>query len=215
MNPDLWLIEITVLKITQTSEHFLKLDYLSPVNGLDYGLLRFSPKNKKASRPDLFDTAEISIELGNVRKKHFLKDYSPITQRPAIGKHYSRLDYSCRFARFLLENLSSVPDPKELYQLSKQSLDAFNSGYPPETILLKALYRFLKIEGFPVENNWWQSIPQAQKNQAQQLLNTPLSEIQTTRVDKDALTQSPAESLLAHLAQWIRQETELRLNLKK
>ena len=28
--PRPWLIEITVLKITQTSEHFLKLDYLSP-----------------------------------------------------------------------------------------------------------------------------------------------------------------------------------------
>ena len=215
MNPDPWLIEITVLKITQTSEHFLKLDYLSPVYGLDYGLLRFSPKNKKASRPDLFDTAEISIELGNVRKQHFLKDYSPITQRPAIGKHYSRLDYACRFARFLLENLSSVPDPEELYQLTKQSLDAFNSGYPPETILIKALYRFLKIEGFPVENNWWQSIPQAQKNQAQQLLNTPLSEIEPIQDSKDPPSYSPTECLLAHLAQWIHQETDLRLNLKK
>ncbi len=213
MNPDLWLIEITVLKITQTSEHFLKLDYLSPVNGLDYGLLRFSPKNKKASRPDLFDTAEINIELGNVHKQHFLKDFSPITQRPAIGKDYSRLDYACRFARFLIENLSSVPDPEELYQLSKQSLDAFNSSYPPETILLKALYSFLKIEGFPVENNWWQSIPQAKKKQAYQLLNTPLSEIQPTKGGKDSPTHSPAECLLADLAQWIRIETDLRLNL--
>ena len=215
MNPDLWLIEITVLKITQTSEHFLKLDYLSPVNGLNYGLLRFSPKNKKASRPDLFDTAEIHIELGNVRKQHFLKDYSPITQRPAIGKHYSRLDYTCRFARFLLENLSSVPDPEELYQLSKQSLDAFNSGYPPETILLKALYRFLKIEGFPVENNWWQSIPQAQKNQAQQLLNTPPLRNPDHPRQQRCPYPKPCRMPSTHLAKWIHQETELRLNLKK
>ena len=37
---------ITILKITQTSEHFLKLDYISPSQGLTYGLLRQSKKKQ-------------------------------------------------------------------------------------------------------------------------------------------------------------------------
>ena len=36
---------ITILKITQTSEHFLKLDYISPSQGLTNGLVRQSKKN--------------------------------------------------------------------------------------------------------------------------------------------------------------------------
>ena len=42
---------ITILKITQTSEHFLKLDYISPSHGLSYGLLRPSKKNNQTIPP--------------------------------------------------------------------------------------------------------------------------------------------------------------------
>ena len=76
---------ITILKITQTSEHFLKLDYISPSQGLTYGLLRQSKKNNNSAHADLFDTAEILSEVANHSKQKFLKSYTPIHKRSAIG----------------------------------------------------------------------------------------------------------------------------------
>lgn len=225
MNPDPWLIEITVLKITQTSERFLKLEYLSPANGLDYGLLRFSPKNQKTLRPDLFDTAEVHFEGAgqSPSKQHFLDSYSPLRKRDAIGHSYPLLHSASQFAQFLLDNARHAPDPEEIYQLCLRSFDAFNQVHeqaqlkqpkqnqvdsPKKTqaelaqiILLKALYHFLKIEGFPVDNAWWQSIPTAEKALAESILRTPLSESSPT----------PCQYLLSHLSQWIRRETELSI----
>ena len=69
MNQERWMDTITVLKITQTSEHFLKLDYISPTQGLTYGLLRQSKKSTSTAQADLFDTAEILNEPANISKQ--------------------------------------------------------------------------------------------------------------------------------------------------
>lgn len=220
MNPDPWLIEIIVLKITQTSERFLKLDYLSPENGLNYGLLRFSPKNQKSLRPDLFDQAEVQLDLSgqSPSKRHFLNGYTPLSKRDAIGQSYPLLHSASLYAQFLLDNARHTPDPEELYQLSLKCFDAFNQApsasfenspdSPAQTkaqlapiILFKALYHFLKVEGFPVDSAWWQSIPSAEKSTAEAILKTPLSD----------LSPIPCQSILSHLSQWIRRETELSI----
>lgn len=196
---------ITILKITQTSEHFLKLDYISPSHGLTYGLLRQSKKNNHSAHADLFDTAEILSEAANHSKQKFLKSYSPIQKRSAIGNNYQQLEYACHFATFLLDNVVDVPDPSDLYALTTQTLDAFEQKFSPEIILLKALYRFLKTEGFPIDSGWWQSLSRENKSGAKALLTTPLSEIE------DSPDFNTAISLYKNLCHWAQKETDLKI----
>ena len=129
MNQEPWMDAIVVLKITQTSEHFLKLDYISPSQGLTYGLLRQSKKQTSSAHADLFDTAEILSEPANKAKQVFLKNYTPLKKRTAIGNNYTQLEYACHFANFLLDNVGDVPDPSDLYALTTQTLDAFEQKF--------------------------------------------------------------------------------------
>ena len=209
MNQKPWMDAIVVLKITQTSEHFLKLDYISPSQGLTYGLLRQSKKQTSSAHADLFDTAEILSEPANKAKQVFLKNYTPLKKRTAIGNNYTQLEYACHFANFLLDNVGDVPDPSDLYALTAQTLDAFEQKFSPEMILFKALYRFLKIEGYPIDNGWWQSLSMENKTLAKALLTTPLS------LMKDNPELNSALSLHKHLCQWVQKETELKIKQLK
>lgn len=205
MNQEPWMDSITVLKITQTSEHFLKLDYLSSTQGLNYGLLRQSKKQTGSAQADLFDTAEILSEPANKAKQKFLKSYTPLRKRTGVGKDYQQLAYACNFANFLLDNVSDLPESSDLYALTTQTLDAFEQNFSPEVILLKALYRFLKTEGFPVDSGWWQSLSRDNKFRAKVLLTTPLAEV------NDNPDCNSAVSLHKHLCQWVQKETELKI----
>ena len=196
---------ITILKITQTSEHFLKLDYISPSQGLTYGLLRQSKKNNHSAHADLFDTAEILSEATKHSKQKFLKSYSPIQKRSAIGNNYQQLEYACHFATFLLDNVGDVPDPSDLYALTTQTLDAFEQKFRPEIIFLKALYRFLKTEGLPIDSGWWQSLTNENKSRAKILLTTPLVEFE------DTLDLESAITIHKLLCQWVHKETDLKI----
>ena len=196
---------ITILKITQTSENFLKLDYISTKQGLAYGLLRQSKSKKYSARIDLFDTAEILNEVANHSKQIFVKNYTIIQKRSAIGNNYKQLEYACHFATFILDNVSDVPDPYDLYALTTQTLDAFEQKLRPEIISLKALYRFLKTEGWPVESKWWQSLTKENKSHAKILLTTPLGEF------KDSFDSQSAIILHKLLCQWAQRETELKI----
>ena len=205
MNEALGMDVITTLKITQTSEHFLKLDYISPSQGLTYGLLRQSKKSNHYVHADLFDTAEIFSEAANHSKQKFLKSYRPIRKRSAIGNNYKQLEYACHFANFLLDNVVDLPDPSYLYTLTNETLDAFEQKFRPEIILLKALYRFLKTEGFPIDSGWWKSLTKENKSRAKILLTTPLAKFEGSLDLKSTLT------LHKHLCQWARKETELKI----
>lgn len=196
---------VLVLKVTQTSERFLKMDYLSPKDGIKPCLFRYSPKKSIPIKPEIFDTAELSFDLSQTSKPKFIKEYTPIVKRANIGKNYKQLLYASHFSQFLSDNAEYVPDPSELFELTKRTLDAYNTHDCPEIIFLKALYNFLKNEGFPIQASWWTSLPDSHRNLAKDLLLTPLSE--GSAVSKDIeLTLH----LLKHLSRWIESETEFK-----
>ena len=205
MDDSLGMDFITILKITQTSEHFLKLDYISSSQGLTYGLLRQSKKNKNSSRADLFDTAEILKDVANHSNQRFIKNYTPIHKRSEIGSDYQKLSYASHFANFILDNFSNVPDPSDLYNLTTRTLDAFEKKYQPEIVSLKALYCFLKNEGFPVDSGWWQSLSAKNKSIAKILLTKPLSELEDNTDLESAL------KIYQILCEWVQKETEIKI----
>lgn len=206
MNKALGIDVITILKITQTSERFIKLDFISPSQGLTYGLLRLSKNsNNNSALADLFDTAEIQSAFANHSKQKFIKNYTPIHKRSAIGNNYKKLKYASHFATFILDNVSDIPNSSDLYALTTETLNAFESKFSPEIILLKTLYRFLKTEGFPIDNGWWQSLTKENKYRAKILLTKPLSELE------DSTNLESATTLNRLVCMWAQKETELKI----
>jgi hypothetical protein len=205
------ICEITVLKITQTSEHFSKIDFISPEEGLSSCLIRNSKKSSTQAKPDIFDTAQITFEQKGPSKPKFLTEYVPNLKRSQIGNTYRQLEFACKYSTFLLNNTTYAPDPKELYRLGVKTLDAFELGYSAEIVLLKALYNFLKNEGFPVQESWWASVPQNYKATAGKILSSKLSQFDDNLEASEARTiQECTEYLLENISNWIRKETDLR-----
>ena len=206
MNAENNTFKAFVLRVTQTSESFLKIDFITPNHGLINALFRYSPSPRRNNnlKPDLFDTCEININIRDKTKGRFLKEYNPMIKRTNIGKSYNGLDHACLFAKFLLINLGNVPDPSDLYILVEKSFNSFNSEAPPEIVLIKAVYNFLKTEGFPVNSSWWQSIPASKKKASQIILRSPVNK------KFDASEIEDAIFLSRHLGNWIRDSTELK-----
>ena len=198
-------LNLLVLKVTQTSEHFLKVDFLSANEGLESCLFRYSPKKAIPIKPEIFDTANVSFDLKKTLKPRFIKEYFPAIKRSQIGMRYKQLVFASKFSQFLIENASHAPDPVELFELVSRSLDAYENGYAPEIITLKVLYNFLKSEGFPVQASWWKSIHKSHQVIAKQLLTTPLSKGSQSVEDAEF-----ALYLLNHLSLWIERESDLK-----
>tara|TARA_B100001778_G_scaffold325113_1_gene320227 strand:+ start:258 stop:881 length:624 start_codon:yes stop_codon:yes gene_type:complete len=199
------IYEITVLKINQTSENFSKIDYISAEEGLSSCLTRNPKKSSTKAKPDLFDTAQITFDQKGPSKPKFLTEYAPSLKRSKIGSSYRQLEFACKYSNFLLDNATHVPDPKELYRLGVTALNAFELGHKAEIILLKALYNFLKNEGFPVQESWWVSVPEKHKATAESLLTASLSQLCDTPIIDEC-----AEHLLKDISNWISKETDLR-----
>ena len=76
------------------------------------------------------------------------------------------------------------------------------AGYSPVAVYLKAIYRFARVEGYPVKEAWWQSLPLDRKQNAAETLNVPLRDL----VQEECAT----EEILESLRLWLNAETELR-----
>ena len=133
MEPESSIVEVISLKITATSENFLKVDYISLTRGIAYSLFRIRKKND-CPPPDLFDSAKVTFSS----KDLFFKEYTPIIKRGQIGTSFSRLNTASTFALFLLNNALHCSDPAEIYKLANRVFDALQEGYSPQIILLKA-----------------------------------------------------------------------------
>jgi len=81
---------------------------------------------------------------------------------------------------------------------------AFAASDRPDIVYLKSLYCFARDEGYAVKQQWFPSLPSADRPLAIALINQPLA-IQTT---------SPPDvtRLLRSLENYVRQHTEIRLD---
>lgn len=195
-----------VLRLEPSGESFLKMHLLGPEDGLVLCLKRVSKKcssNKPA--PDLFDTADISLETSKQGTMQFVVDYHLIERRSEIGRNYRRLQRASEFCQILALNATHLPDLPALYQLVTRCLDAFSERSTPDIVFLKSLYLLLREEGYPVHQSWWSRLPKNLRPQTKLLIEQPSPE---------ALDPSAAEACndaIRHLRQWLRQETDLIL----
>jgi len=78
---------------------------------------------------------------------------------------------------------------------------AFASGARPDLVSFKSLYCFARDEGYPVKQQWFPTLPSADRESVAALLNRPLSE--------QLATPSAVERLHRRLEEYLRGHTEI------
>lgn len=186
------------------SDSFEQLTFFSGDRGLIH-CLRRATQNKKSSAPaiDLFDESELWLESSNQGRTWFIKEHRLIQRHEGIGRSYDALRAAAALTTLITRN--TVPDESRESTIGwlRTTLAALASGGRPDIIWLKALYCFLRDEGYPVKQQWWPSLTPADREIAAQVLNQPLA-MQT--VDVPVVVR-----ITSQLEKWIQSETEIRL----
>ena len=152
---------------------------------------------------DLFDEAELWLESSNQGRTWFIKEHRLIQRHTGIGRSYDALRAAAALATLISRNPVSDESRPAIDDLLRSSLTALATGGRPDISWLKALYRFLRDEGYPVKQQWWPELPAADRDTAAQLLNQPLA-AQTADV-------ATVAKITRQLEDWVHGETEIQL----
>jgi hypothetical protein len=166
--------------------------------------LRRLPKGKTgAAEIDLFDEAELWLESSNQGRTWFLKEHRFIQRHAGIGRSYEALQAAAALAALISRN--PIPDESRpaVSDLLRSSLTALAAGGRPDIGWLKALYCFLRDEGYPVKQQWWPELPAAERTVAAHLLNQPLA--------AQTAAATTVAKITRRLEDWVKAETEIRL----
>lgn len=164
---------------------------------------RRSTATRSEARLDLFDEAELSLESSTQGRTWFVKEHRLLRRATGLGRSYDALRTAAALAALVTRN--PVPDESRapVAALLRQSLASLETGARPDLVWLKTLFVFLRDEGYPVKQHWWQQLGSAERDSAAQILNQPIAD------------QNPDPALVARLTQrlhdWVAADTEIRL----
>jgi recombinational DNA repair protein (RecF pathway) len=195
--------EALVLQTERSGESFLKLHLLTSEHGIFLCLKRIAKKSGHSAAPDLFDQALVELESSKQGTLQFVRDYQVIKRREAIGRRYQSLQDAASLSRLLVRNAAHMPESEALFDLTTQALDAFTAGKASEVVVLKALFRLLKDEGYPVRESWWPRLPTDMRRTAKALLSEPPPE---KLPDNE---KANCQKIHRNLYDWMRQHTDL------
>jgi len=193
-----------VLSREESGEGSLRIRVFSSDEGLVLVYKRLASKRASGSLPDLFDEVELRLSRPRTGSDSvsFVSEWRPLTRRPELARGQSRLGTASALSLLYQRNGAHLAEPAPAAKLLADALDSLVAGYSPVAVYLKALYRFARVEGFPVKEAWWQSLSLVQKQNAAETLNVPLRDL----VQEEYAT----EEILESLKLWLNAETELR-----
>ena len=185
------------------SDSFEQLTAFSGEHGVLHCLRRVAPSKTAATPLDLYDEAELWLESSNQGRTWFVKEHRFLQRHDGIGRSYDTLRAAASLTALVSRNPVSDESRPAVAELLRSSLAALATGGRPDITWLKALYCFLRDEGYPVKQQWWPGLPAADRDTAAQLLNQPLA-AQTAATDTVA-------QITRGLEGWVHAETEIRL----
>ena len=192
-----------VLSREESGEGSLRIRVFSSDEGLVLVYKRLASKRASGSLPDLFDEVELRLSRPRTGSDSlsFVSEWRLLTRRPELARGQSRLETASALSLLYQRNGAHQAEPAPAAKLLADALDSLVAGYSPVAVYLKALYRFARVEGFPVKEAWWQSLSLVQKQNAAETLNVPLRDF----VQEECAT----EEILESLKLWLNAETEL------
>lgn len=144
----------------------------------------------------LFDTVEMT---GTVKGRGFFASEIHLSKRPeGLAKNMKALEEISRLALITRESFGELPEYNTIYQLFEKAVVYYaQTEAPPELITLKAFYKMLMSEGFPVKQDWLEALPKKERTKAEELLQSAME----AKVKKEE-----AEEAVMSLVSWAKRE---------
>ena len=215
---------IVLLKRPSTSDSFQMFGMFSSEHGEMLVLQRVSKgsaSGKGANRGsggsgggvgaplDLFSEMALTLDSSNQGRTWFVKEARLIKSAEGIGRDYETLRRASEFAALIARNTIAAESRARVYALLQQVFAAFASeaqagrGGLADIIYIKAVYRFARDEGYPLKEQWFASLPPAERGQVSALINKPLA-AQTTPPPPETV-----RILREKLETYLRAQTEI------
>lgn len=206
------------------SDSFQGFPVFSAEHGALLVLQRLPKKTSAASPPlDLFDEVSLSLESSNQGQTWFVKESRVITRHPDLGRSYETLRHASALAALVVRNPVLEESRAAVAALLRQAFVSFASGARPDYVWFKSLYRFARDEGYPAKEQWFPTLPAADRDAVALLLNRPLAELLATPPPSSSasLQSNPPGSFLApdtvarltaRLEDYLRGHTEILLD---
>lgn len=128
---------------------------------------------------DLFDEVALTLESSNQGRTWFVKEAQLIARRPELGRSYEALRFASALAALVARNPVNDESRAAVATLLREALAAFAIGGRPDIVYFKSVYRFARDEGYPLKQQWFPTLPSADRADVVALLNKPMAE-QTT-----------------------------------
>ncbi len=187
-----------ILKVHLSGDAFQQIQILSPEIGVVRCMRRMPQGKRPETQIDIFDEADIHVELKENEYSGFLKGFELTFKRIGIGSSYETLAAASRLSRLLLENPILEESFQAMFNLTQKALDALNDGKPPHATLLKTLFLYCRNEGYPVAEEWAQKLNPSMQEQVASILNTPLLKMKKSEQDQSLAIESLANYLRAY-----------------
>jgi hypothetical protein len=188
------------------ADAFQTFTVFSAEHGTLVVLQRVPKKSSSTVQPlDLFDEASLFLESSNQGRTWFVKEARLITRRTEIGRSYDSLRRAVQLGTLIARNTVHEESRLAVGALLRVAFDAFAAGPRPDIVYLKSLYRFARDEGYPVKEQWFPTLPSADRTEIITLLNRPLAE--------QTATAEIVARLERRLAEYLRGHTEILLDL--
>lgn len=149
-----------VLFRTEPGERFLTLFLFFRHHGRLSAKFRLPTRNSRrpATIPDFFATYRCAIERSGPDKPWFLKDATVIQSFAEIPRNPDRFLTASSILRFYNSNLPHIESFEEHWDLLLKAFNALHDGKFPDSIYLKLIFAALRMEGYPVKEDWLHSL---------------------------------------------------------
>ena len=197
--------EAFVLLRRPPAESFQSHTVFSAEHGLLTVLQRIAKKSAtKMPALDLFDEVTLLLESSNQGRTWFVKEAGLIRRHADLGKSYETLRHASALGALIARNRVHEESRAAVAELLRSAFAAFAASPRPDIVFFKSLYRFARDEGYPLKQQWFPTLPAADRETVAALLNRPLA----------GQTTGPAgvTRLQRQLEDYLRSHTEVLLD---
>lgn len=194
-----------VLSKRDATDAFQAYTLFSPEHGSLHVLQRVPKKAATTATPlDLFDEVALLLESSNQGRSWFVKEARLLTRHSGIGRGYETLRLASALTTLIARNSVHEESRAAVADLLRGALAAFTTATRPDIVYLKSVYRFARDEGYPLKQQWFPTLPAADREVIATLLNQPLA--------GQTATTAVVARLQRRLDDYLRGHTEILLD---
>jgi hypothetical protein len=159
------------------ADAFQNYTVFSTEHGTLLVLQRIPKKTGSTITPlDLFDEAALMLESSNQGRSWFVKEARILARHAEIGHSYESLRLASTLTALIARNSVHEESRLAVAELLRSAFAAFGTTHRADIVYFKSLYRFARDEGYPLKQQWFPTLPSADRADVASLLNLPVSE---------------------------------------